>query len=75
MPTSWKRADDNALRAHLQEAVAERLQRGNAEDWSYSDYEIAAIREELHERQLVHAASRCGAERPALRPGTFMLSR
>jgi hypothetical protein len=68
MPTSWKRADDNALRAHLQEALAERMTRGRAEDWSYSDYEVAAIQEELRERQLAIFASRhdLALERPAL---------
>src|SRR5471032_1256888 len=66
MPTSWKRADDNALRAHLQEALAERMARGHAGDWSYSDYEVAAIQEELRERQLATFASRhdLALERP-----------
>ena len=51
MPTSWKRADDNALRAHLQEALSQRAATTDAGDWSYSDYDVAAIRAELDERQ------------------------
>jgi len=58
MPTSWKRADDNALRAHLQEALAQRAATSDAGEWSYSDYEVAAIRAELNERQVAHAALR-----------------
>jgi len=61
MPTSWKRADVNALRAHLQEALAERAATAVASDWSYSDYEVAAIRAELAERQIARAALRNGA--------------
>ncbi len=55
MPTSWKRADDNALRAHLQEALAERVLAADAQEWSYSDYDIAAIRQELNARQVLLA--------------------
>ncbi len=68
MPTSWKRADDNALRAHLQEALAERMARGHAGDWSYSDYEVEAIQEELRERQVATFSSRhdLALERPPL---------
>ena len=58
MPTSWKRADVNALRAHLQEALAERAASAIASDWSYSDYEVAAIRAELAERQIARVALR-----------------
>ena len=54
MPTSWKRADDNALRAHLQEALSQRSATTDAGDWSYSDYDVAAIRAELDERQRAH---------------------
>ena len=61
MPTSWKRADVNALRAHLQEALAERAATAIASDWSYSDYEVAAIRAELVERQIARAALRNAA--------------
>lgn len=56
MPTSWKRADDSALRAHLQEAIAQRIATDNASDWSYSDYDVAAIRAELNDRQVASAA-------------------
>ena len=62
MPTSWKRADDNVLRAHLQEALAQRAASSVAADWSYSDYELAAIRAELNERQLARIAQRIGVE-------------
>lgn len=62
MPTSWKRADDNALRAHLQEALAQRAATADAADWSYSDYEIAAIRAELDERQLAQDTRRDNAD-------------
>ena len=62
MPMSWKRADDNALRAHLQEALAQRAATADAADWSYSDYEIAAIRAELDERQLAQDTLRDNAE-------------
>jgi hypothetical protein len=62
MPTSWKRADDNALRAHLQEALAQRAATADAGDWSYSDYEIAAIRAELDERQLAQDTLRDHAD-------------
>ena len=58
MPTSWKRADDNALRAHLQEALSQRAATADAGDWSYSDYDVAAIRTELDERQQAHDALR-----------------
>ena len=51
MPTSWKRADDSVLRAHLQEALGERDASREPADWSYSDYEVAAIRAELAERR------------------------
>jgi hypothetical protein len=61
MPTSWKRADANALRAHLQEALAERAATAIASDWSYSDYEVAAIRAELAERQIARVALRDAA--------------
>jgi hypothetical protein len=64
MATSWKRANENALRAHLQEALAQRAATADARDWSYSDYDIAAIRSELNERQVAHAALRDGAEGP-----------
>ena len=56
MPTSWKRADGNALRAYLQEALAQRAETMDPRDWSYSDYEVAAIRAELNERQIARAA-------------------
>lgn len=62
MPTSWKRADDNALRAHLQEALSQRSATTDAGDWSYSDYDVAAIRAELDERQRAHDALRDRAE-------------
>ena len=51
MPTSWKRADVNVLRAHLQEALAERAASADAADWGYSDYEVEALRAELNERE------------------------
>ena len=66
MPTSWKRADDNALRAHLQEALAQRAATPDAADWSYSDYEIAAIRAELDERRLAQDTLRDDAESACL---------
>ncbi len=66
MPTSWKRADDNALRAHLQEALAQRAATSDVNDWSYSDYELAAMRAELNERQLARAALRIDAETSVL---------
>lgn len=65
MPTSWKRADDNALRAHLQEALSQRSATTDAGDWSYSDYDVAAIRAELDERQRAHGAL---PDRAASRP-------
>jgi hypothetical protein len=68
MPTSWKRADDNALRAHLQEALAERLATADAADWSYSDYEVEALRAELDERQVLHDAARRDDEPAAAAP-------
>jgi hypothetical protein len=68
MPTSWKRADDNALRAHLQEALAERLATADAADWSYSDDEVEALRAELDERQVLHAAARREDEPAAASP-------
>jgi hypothetical protein len=74
MATNWNRLDDNALRAHLQEALAERRADSLAEDYSYSGYDLAAIREELRDRQLVRVASRHGAERSTGRPATFRLS-
>ena len=58
MPTSWKRADTNVLRAHLQEALAEREDGANAGECSYSDYEVEAIRAELDEREAARAARR-----------------
>jgi hypothetical protein len=57
MPTSWKRADVNALHAHLQEALAEREASTGSGDWSYSDYEVEAIRAELHEREMASASA------------------
>ncbi len=51
MPTSWNRADVNVLRAHLQEALAERAASADAADWGYSDYEVEALRAELNERE------------------------
>jgi hypothetical protein len=59
---SWKRADDNALRAHLQEALSQRSATTDAGDWSYSDYDVAAIRAELDERQRAHDARQDRAE-------------
>lgn len=74
MPTSWKRADVNALRAHLQEALAERAATAIASDWSYSDYEVAAIRAELAERQIARAALRDAAA-PGNPPGVTVAPR
>ena len=71
MPTSWKRADDNALRAYLQEALAQRADTMDPRDWSYSDYEVAAIRAELNERQAARAArseSAAAARQPTSLP-------
>jgi hypothetical protein len=42
----------NALRAHLQEALAQRAESVNAGDWAYSDAEVAAMRAELEQRPL-----------------------
>ncbi len=75
MPTSWKRVDEDGLRAHLDEAIAERLANGSAEQWIYSDYEVAAIQEELYERRQVRSVGRHGAERPILRARTYALAR
>lgn len=58
MPTSWKRADDNVLRAHLQEALGERAATADPADWSYSEYELAAILAELDARRVAHASER-----------------
>lgn len=74
MPTHWKRASDNELRAHLQEAIAERLAADVEEDWSYSGYELAAIREELRTRRSLRAACRSGAEHAIARLGTFRVA-
>ena len=70
MPTSWKRADDNALRAHLQEALSQRAATADAGDWSYSDYDVEAIRAELDERQRAHDTRRDGefSARPSAPP-------
>jgi len=46
----------------LQEALAQRAASADAADWSYSDYELAAIRAELNERQLAKIAQRISAE-------------
>jgi len=74
MPTHWKRVNDNELRAHLQEALAERRASRVVEDWSYSGYDLSALREELRERQAARAAAQAAAERAAARPNTFRLS-
>lgn len=67
MPTSWQRADDNVLRAHLQEALSERAATADPSDWSYSEYEVAAIRAELDARRTSRAQDR---EIPAGPPDT-----
>jgi len=52
MPTSWKRTDTPALRVHLQRAIDERASTANFGDWTYSDYEVEAIRAELEKREV-----------------------
>ena len=59
---------------HRHTHKTERQGKNVAEDWSCTGYELAAIREELRERQLVRAASHAGAERPGVRLGVFRLS-
>jgi hypothetical protein len=74
MPTDWKRADDDELRAHLQAAIAERGVRDAAEDWRYSGYELAAIREELRHRRVARAAGAGVAERTDARGSKHRLA-